>query len=120
MTGLGTSIGALIAAGAVAAGGVFGDDSPARPSSAAPTALVVDAADARDGRDLVHARLEAVDAEIRLPRSAAEARTNVRYFDALGYRVVVAGPDATEAASDTGIPAVRAAGVSGALEASTR
>jgi hypothetical protein len=68
----------------------------------------------------VDPRLEAADVELRLPRSAAEARTNVRYFDALGYRVVLTGPEAAGAAAEAGIPAVRAAGLSGALEAATR
>jgi hypothetical protein len=118
MTGLGTFIGALLATGAVAAGGVLGDDS--RSPAAAPTALVVDAAAARDGRELVNDRLEHAVAELRLPRNAAEARTNVRYFDALGYRVVVAGRDAVGAAAATRIPAVRATGLAAALEATER
>ena len=46
----------------------------------------------RDGRELVDPRLRDVDADVRLPAQRNEARTNVRYFDALGYRVVVAGP----------------------------
>jgi hypothetical protein len=37
-------------------------------------------------------------------------------FDALGYRVVVAGPDARA----TGVPAVRAADLSAALKAASR
>jgi hypothetical protein len=45
-----------------------------------------------------------VDAEVRLPRTPAEARTNVRYFDELGYRVVVAGPRAEAAAAAIGVP----------------
>jgi hypothetical protein len=118
MTGLGTFIGAVLATGAVAAGGVLGDDS--RSPAAGPTALVVDAAAARDGRELVNDRLEHAAVELRLPRNAAEARTNVRYFDALGYHVVVAGRDAVGAAAATGIPAVRAAGLAAALEATER
>jgi hypothetical protein len=118
MTGLGTFTAALLATGAVAAGGVLGDET--RTSAPAPTALVMDAAVARGGRELVNDRLEHAAAEVRLPRNAAEARTNVRYFDALGYRVVVAGRDAVGAAAATAIPAVRADGLSDALEAAER
>jgi hypothetical protein len=117
MTGLGTFIAALLATGAVA-GGALGDES--RTPAPAPTALVMDAAVARDGRELVNDRLEHVGAELRLPRNAAEARTNVRYFDALGYRVVVAGRDTVGAAAATGVTAVHAGGVSDALEAAER
>jgi hypothetical protein len=117
MTGLGTQIGTLLAAAAVAAGGLLAGEG-AQPS-VTPSALVIDAAAGRDGRDLVDAGLRSVDAEVRLPRSAAEARTNIRYFDALGYRVVVAGPDAGAAARATGVPAVRAADLPAALEAAS-
>jgi hypothetical protein len=41
----------------------------------------------------------------------------VRYFAAQGYRVVVAGPLAGEAARDAGVPAERTTGVAGALAA---
>jgi hypothetical protein len=75
------------------------------------TALVIDASRARDGRDLVDPRLRDLEAEVRLPRTQDEARTNVRYFDALGYRVVVAGPEASAAAQAVGVDAVRAAGL---------
>jgi hypothetical protein len=111
-------MGALLATGAVAAGGMLGDDS-GNPA-VAPTALVVDAAAARDGHELVNDRLEHAADELRLPRNAAEARSNVRYFDALEYRVVVAGRDAVGAAAATGIPSVRAASLAAALEAAER
>jgi hypothetical protein len=114
MTDMGTTLIVLSAAFAVAAGGVAGADQ----GDGAPTrgaALVIDAAEGRDGRDLVDDRLDAVDAEVRLPRTAREARTNVRYLAAQGYDIVVAGPDATKAAAATGIAAERAAGLSDAL-----
>jgi hypothetical protein len=84
---------------------------------ASPTALVIDAAVGRQGRDLVDPRLDAVDAEVRLPRTRAEARTNVLYFDAQGYRVVVAGPRAASAAEAAGVAAVRTADLGAALVA---
>jgi hypothetical protein len=74
------------------------------------TALVIDASRARDGRELVDPRLRELDAEVRLPRTSDEARTNVRYFDSLGYHVVTA----------VGVDAVRAAGLPQALAASER
>jgi hypothetical protein len=116
MTFIGTHITALLAAGVVATGSLFaagfaaGSDDQSRP-----TALVIDASLARDGRDLVDPRLKNVDAEIRLPRNATEARTNVRYFDALDYKVYVAGADATAAAEATGVAATVTAGLDGAL-----
>jgi hypothetical protein len=116
MTGIGTQIVALIGATAVAAGGVLGpgtDD--AAPESR--TALVVDAALARDGRELVDARLRGAADELRLPRTAAEARTDVRYLAASGHRLVVAGPMASAAA---GAPAERASTVATAVAAARR
>jgi hypothetical protein len=113
MTGLGTLIATSPAAGTVALGGVVGTGSGGdRPAAA--TALVIDAALARDGRDLVDPRLESAGAVVRLPRTSAEAQTNVRYFTEAGYRVVVAGRDATAA---TGVSTVRAADLAGALAA---
>ena len=53
---------------------------------------MIDAAEGRDGRELVDERLRAVRAEVRLPRTPEEARANLRYFEAQDYRVVVAGP----------------------------
>jgi hypothetical protein len=114
MTGIGTGIATLLAAGVVALGGVIGVGS-GNGHTTAPPALVI--ALARDGRDLVDQRLESTGAEVRLPRTAAEARTNVRYFEAAGYRVVVAGTDATAAA---GASAVREPDLAGALAAIRR
>jgi hypothetical protein len=119
MMDFGTHLTALIAASAVAAGGVAGVTSGG-DGSARGTALVIDAAAASDGRELVDPRLEAADAEVRLPRTAAEARTNVRYLAELGKRVVVAGPQATGAADSAGVPAVKAANLTEALAAAQR
>jgi hypothetical protein len=117
MTGLVTGLAALAAAGALAVGAALA------PGAAAPaprTAVVVDAAAARDGRALVDPRLRAIDAAVRIPRNDTEARTDVRYFAAQGYdRVIVAGPDSTAAAAESA-SAVRAADLSGALAAATR
>jgi hypothetical protein len=120
MMELGTQITAAIAAVAVAAGGVVGASSGDGSRTSPRTALVIDAATARDGRDLVDPRLQAADAEVRLPRTAAEARTNVRYLAELGRRVVVAGPKATAAADSTGVAALEARGLSDALAAAGR
>jgi hypothetical protein len=125
MTVSGKRIVALLAtgsvvAGSVAAGALFGADAVATGAAdrhAAPIALVIDAPLARDGRQLVDPRLEGVDAEVRLPRDAREARTNVLYFDALGYRVYVAGARATAAAERTGVDATAVDGLDGALAA---
>ena len=110
-----TAIASTISDLAVAAGGLLapGSGSP----EAGGTALVIDAAAARDGRQLVDPRLVESGAELRLPRTASEARTNVRYFAAQGYRVVVAGPLAAEAAHAAGVPAESVTGVAGALAA---
>jgi hypothetical protein len=102
MTGLGTAIASVLAAGVVAAGGLLGGGSG---ESRSRTAIVIDAALARDGRDLVDPRLRALDAELRLPRTAAEARTDLRYLAAQGYRLVVAGPHSRAAAKATGVRA---------------
>jgi hypothetical protein len=117
MTLLGTHIAAVLAAGAVATGAVFGAEAGASGDEGAPTALVVDASLARDGRQLVDQRLQQVDADVRLPRTAEEARTNVRYFDALDYHVYVAGATATTAAKDAGVDATPVAGLDGAIAA---
>ena len=116
---LGTHISALLAAAAVTAGGVVGASST---DDAGPTgtAIVIDATAARDGRELVDPRLRAVDAEVRLPRTAAEARTDVRYLAKLGKRVVVAGPQSMAAADVAGVPAVKARGLAGALAVADR
>jgi hypothetical protein len=114
MTGLGTSISAALAAVAVAAGGAVGGDSEP-DASARGAALVIDAAVARDGRELVDRRLHAADAAVRLPRTSAEARTDLRYLAAQGYRLVVTGPMTVAAVGTTGVVAARAADISGAL-----
>lgn len=98
-----------MALGGVLAGG--SDESGAR------TALVIDASAGRDGRELVDSRLRDADAQVRLPRTSTEASTDVRYLAAQGYRVIVAGPLSSEAAEATGVGAVRASGVSGAVAA---
>jgi len=116
MTELGTSIASALAAGLVAAGGLVGAGLGSASGSgsaaglgsgaaASPrTALVVDAALGRDGRDLVAPRLRELHAELRLPRTTAEAETDLRYFAAQGYRLVVAGPDSKTAAEATRLP----------------
>jgi hypothetical protein len=114
MTGVGSTIGAFLAGAAVAIGGVLAGGS-AEPRSR--TALVIDASAGRDGDQLVDGRLREAAAEVRLPRSSTEASTDVRYFAAQGYRVIVAGPLAGEAARTTGVAAVRATDVRGALAA---
>jgi hypothetical protein len=118
MTSVAPAVASLAAAGALAAGGVL---APGAGHPVARTALVVDAPAARDGRALVDPRLRAIDADVRLPRTAAEARTDVRYFAAQGYdRVIVAGPRSTAAADYAGIAAVRSVDVPGALAAVRR
>jgi hypothetical protein len=116
MTGIGTQIVALIGAAAVAAGGVLGagsDDSPGTP-----TALVVDPALARDGRELVDERLRDAADQLRVPRTAAEARLDVRYLLESGHRVVVAGPEAT--AATAGFRAERVSTLRAAVAAARR
>jgi hypothetical protein len=114
MTFIGTNIAAVLAAGAVATGSLFGADSDEQTRQ---TAVVIDASLASDGRQLVDPRLKDVDADVRLPRTSTEARTNVRYFDALGYRVVVAGFHANAAADASGVDAVHTADLPSALRA---
>jgi hypothetical protein len=120
MMDIGTHITAAIAAVALAAGGAVGASSGDGSGFPPRTALVIDAVAARDGRDLVDSRLEVADVDVRLPRTAVEARTNVRYLAELGRRVVVAGPKATAAAEETGVAAVRARDLSDALAAAGR
>jgi hypothetical protein len=118
MTGLGTQIGALLAAGAVTVGGLLGAGSD-RPAPRA--AVVVDAPLARDGRALVDARLRTIEADVRVPRTRAEALTDVRYFAARGYdRVIVAGPRSTAAAARADAGARPATDLEGALAAVRR
>ncbi len=116
MTGIGTQIPGLIGAAAVAAGGVLGAGSDVDPG--ARTALVVDAQLARDGRELVDERLRDAADELRVPRTAAEARTDVRYLLASGHRLVVAGPEAGAAAA--GVRAERASTLAAAIAAARR
>jgi hypothetical protein len=120
MMELGTQLTALVAATAVAAGGVAGVTTGDGAGSTPRTALVIDAGAAGDGPELVDPRLRAADAEVRLPRTAAEARTNVRYLAELGMRVVVAGPQATAAADSAGVAAVKARDLEDALAATGR
>jgi hypothetical protein len=102
MTGLGTSIASALVAAVIAAGSLLGGGSG---DSRSHTALVVDASLARDGRDLIDPRLRELDAELRLPRTEAEAETDLRYFAAQGHRLVVAGPDSQAAAQAIGLGA---------------
>jgi hypothetical protein len=121
MTGFGTRVVALLAAGAAAtAAGVAAASAPEAPGFSGRTALIVDAAQARDGRDLVDDRLEAVEAEVRLPRTEAEALVNVRYFDAQGYRLVVAGSRASASAHAAGIAAEQVSDLDAGLAAAAR
>lgn len=116
MTGLTAALVSLAAAGAMAAGGTL---APAAGHPAPRTAVVIDAPAARDGRALIDPRLRAIDADVRLPRDAFEARTDVRYFAAQGYdRVIVAGPLSTVAAGEAGV--VKAADLTGALAIARR
>jgi hypothetical protein len=114
MTTLASSIVALLGAGALAAGGIAAEGSgPAAPR----TAVVVDAAAARDGRELVDERLRTLDAAVRLPRTQAEAETNVRLFASQGYRVVVAGGLARRAARAADVAVVAAPDLDGVVAA---
>ncbi len=118
MTSLVSAFVALAVAGALAVASAV---APGAEHPAPRTALVIDAPAARDGRALVDPRLRTVAADVRLPRSAAEARTDVRYFAAQDYdRVVVAGPRSTMAADEAGVAAVRTSGLAGALAAVRR
>ena len=117
MTLTGTHITAVLAAGAVAAGAVFGAEASTGEDAATPTALVIDSSLAGHGRELVDPRLEDTGAAVRLPRDADEARTNVRYFDALDYHIYVAGARSTAAAEETGVDATEVDGLDGALAA---
>ena len=114
MTEVGSTIAAFLAGAAVAVGGVLAGSSD---GSAPHTALVIDAGAGRDGRELVDPRLRSADAEVRLARTSIEASTDVRYFAAQGYRVIVVGPLATDAAAATGVRAVRTDDLAGALRA---
>ena len=82
-----------------------------------PTALVVDASLGRPGRALIDPRLRAADAAVRLPRTAREARVDVRYLVASGHTVVVVGP---QSASTDGRGVRRATTLDEALQAVRR
>jgi hypothetical protein len=101
MTSLTTTIASALVAGVAAASGVFGGAANDGPRKA----LVIDAALARDGRDLIDPRLRALDAELRVARTQAEAETDLRYLAARGYRLEAAGPASTAAARATGLQA---------------
>jgi hypothetical protein len=101
MTGLTTTITSALVAGVAAASGVF----DAAANDGPRNALVIDAALARDGRDLIDPRLRALDAELRVARTQREAETDLRYLAAGGYRLEVAGPASTAAARATGLHA---------------
>ncbi len=115
MTYLAPKIAALALVAAIGSGAVLDAGATGRSEPVAPIALVIDAPLAREGRELVDTRLKAVDAAVRLPRNPTEARTNVRYLNELGYRVVVAGANATAAADGTGVGETRVAGLDAAL-----
>jgi hypothetical protein len=112
-----TRIAAVLAAGAVATGAVFGAEASTGQGAAQRTALVIDSSLASRGSEPVDPRLKGLDADVRLPRDAREARTNVRYFDSLDYHVYVAGPTATAAADQTRVAATEVDGLDGALAA---
>jgi hypothetical protein len=85
----------------------LGAPGPPATSTPARVALILDAGP-RSGQALARARVWAARAErrggvsatVRLPRTAAEALTDVRYLAAQGYdTVVVAGPRARAAAA---------------------
>ncbi len=118
MTDLGHLIGSVAAAGVVAAGGLLAGDT-VDEGSAARTALVVDAAAGRDGRDL-DPRLRETEAQVRLARTPSEARTDLRYFAAQGYRLVVTGPRSSAAARATGTAVQREPDLASALAAARR
>ena len=85
MTASISAIATVLAAGAVALGGAF-DGGSGGSTESRPQALVIDAALARDGRDLLDPRLRDAGVELRVPRDAEEARMNVRYFAESGAR----------------------------------
>lgn len=118
MTSLAAILATLLATGALATGGLIGDDGRPAPSR---TAVVIDASAARDGRALIDRRLRGLDADVRAPRTATEARTDVRYFAAQGYdRVIAVGPHSQAAVRAARVPVTTAADLSGALTAAQR
>ena len=102
MTGIGTQIVALIGAATVAAGGLLGAGGGstgrrARRSWSIPRSPATAASSWT--RACATPRTSCVSPDRR------EARTDVRYLEASGHRVVVAGPQASAAAA--GAPAER-------------
>jgi hypothetical protein len=101
----GLVVAALIGAAGLWALALASASSPSRsgPAAASRVAVVVDAA-GRPRAALARARvIGGRDSAVRVPRTAAEADADVRYFAALGYgRVVVAGSLASEAAQAAG------------------
>jgi hypothetical protein len=120
MMEIGTKLATLIAAGALAISGLAGAGPDRAARSGPETALIIDASQGRDGRELVDPRLRSVNADVRLPRNTEEALANVRYFAALGHRLVVVGPKAARAARAAGIDAVHAPGIRAAIAAARR
>ena len=119
MTASISAIATVLAAGVVALGGAFDGDSGGSPESG-PRALVIDAALARDGRDLLDPRLRDAGVELRVPRDAEEARLNVHYFAELDADLVVAGPDASAAAEAAHVSARQTDDAGSALAALVR
>jgi ABC-type sugar transport system substrate-binding protein len=116
MTRHGASIAAAAAATLAACAATAWPAVAPREHRAAP-ALVIDARLGRDGRELVDPALRDAGVTLRLPRSAREARVDVRYLVASGRRVIVVGPQSSAAA----VPGVRRApGVAAALAALSR
>jgi hypothetical protein len=103
MTGMATTLTSALVAGVVAAGSLVGAG-----TGGTRTAVVIDAALARDGRELVAPHLRGLDAELRIPRTEAEAETDLRYFAKQGYRVVAVGPKSRAAAAAAGLRTVKA------------
>jgi hypothetical protein len=102
MTGLATTLTSALVAGVIAAGSLLGGG-----TGGTHTAVVVDAALARDGRDLVAPHLRRLDAELRIPRTEAEAEMDLRYLAKQGYRVVAIGPESRAAAVAAGVQTVK-------------
>ena len=103
MTGLAATLTSALVAGVVAAGGLLSGG-----TGGTRTAVVIDAGLARDGRELVAPHLRRLDTELRIPRTEAEAETDLRYFAKQGYRVVAVGPESRAAAVAAGVQTVKA------------
>ena len=119
MTASISAIATAFAAGVVALGGAF-DGGSGGSTAIPPQALVIDAALARDARDLLDPRLRDAGFELRVPRDAEEARMNVRYFAESGVSLVVAGRDAEAAAGAAHVSARHADDTASALAALDR